>query len=106
MAQEVKDSALALLWFDPWPQNFCMLWVWPPKKKKKTVTSFPCFLVSCFLLGEALDQQLPEPLTGQEVPVTRMEASQGLGSSGGCGLEAEGSGQLRAGGIERINPEC
>ena len=47
MAQEVKDSELALLWFDPWPQNFCMLWVWP--KKKKTcdfISMFPSQLLS------------------------------------------------------------
>ena len=30
-------SDLSLLWlaFDPWPGNFCMLQVWPKKKKKK-----------------------------------------------------------------------
>ena len=26
----VKDSALSLQWlgFDPWPRNFCTMWVW------------------------------------------------------------------------------
>ena len=30
MAQPVKDPALSLLRhrFDPWPENFLMLWVW------------------------------------------------------------------------------
>ena len=35
----VKDPVLSLLWagsllwlwFNPWPRNFCMLWVWPKK---------------------------------------------------------------------------
>ena len=33
----IKDSALLLLWlgFNPWPRNFCIMWVWPKKKKKK-----------------------------------------------------------------------
>ena len=36
MAQWVKDPVLSLLWlrFAPWPGNFCMSQVWPPKKKK------------------------------------------------------------------------
>lgn len=29
MAQRVQDPALSLLWFEPWPWNFCMLRVWP-----------------------------------------------------------------------------
>ena len=45
MAQWVKDPALPLLWlrlllwcmFDPRPGSFCMLWVWPKKKKKKKI---------------------------------------------------------------------
>ena len=40
LAQWVKDLALSLLWlwlqlwcrFDPWPRNFCLLWVLPKKK--------------------------------------------------------------------------
>ena len=37
VAQRVKDPVLSLLWlrFDPWPWNFCMLWVQPKKKKGK-----------------------------------------------------------------------
>ena len=37
MAQWVKGTVLSLLWlrFDPWPWNFCMLWVGPKRKKKK-----------------------------------------------------------------------
>ena len=37
VAQWAKDPALQPLWcrFDPWPRNFCILWVWPKKKKKK-----------------------------------------------------------------------
>ena len=37
VAQQVKDLALSLLWhqFDPWPGNFCMLWVWPKQKQKQ-----------------------------------------------------------------------
>ena len=37
VAQQVKDSALSLLWggFEPWPWNFHMSQVWPKKKKKK-----------------------------------------------------------------------
>ena len=33
----LKDPALPELWlgFDPWPENFHMLWVWPQLKKKK-----------------------------------------------------------------------
>ena len=42
----VKDLALSLLWlgsqlwqeFDPWPLNFCMLWVWPKKGSNLTST--------------------------------------------------------------------
>ena len=36
MDQWIKDPALSLLWlgFDPWPWNFCMVWVWPKEKKK------------------------------------------------------------------------
>ena len=35
VAQRFKDLASSLLWcgFHPWPWNFCMLWVWPKKKK-------------------------------------------------------------------------
>ena len=41
--QQVKDQVLSLkqlgslLWcgFDPYPENFCMLWMWQKKKKKK-----------------------------------------------------------------------
>ena len=43
VAQQVKDSALSLLWlrllqwhrFDPWPQNFHVPWARPRGKKKK-----------------------------------------------------------------------
>ena len=37
MAQQIKDLALSLLWlgFYPWASNFCLLQVWPKKKKKK-----------------------------------------------------------------------
>ena len=39
VARWVKDPGLPLLWlwlllwceFDPWPGNFCVLWVWPTK---------------------------------------------------------------------------
>ena len=39
--QQVKDPALSLLWsllwhgFNPWSENFHMLWAQPKKKKKK-----------------------------------------------------------------------
>ena len=43
VAQWVKDLAVSVMWlgsvlwhgprFDPWPGNFCMLWVQPKKKK-------------------------------------------------------------------------
>ena len=34
VVQWLKDPVLSLLWhgFDPWPQNFCMVWAWPRKK--------------------------------------------------------------------------
>ena len=40
MCQQVEDPALSLqllrllpcLGVDPWPRNFCVLWVWPKKK--------------------------------------------------------------------------
>ena len=43
MAQRIKDQALSLHWlesllwhgFNPWPKNFCMLWMLEKKKKKK-----------------------------------------------------------------------
>ena len=43
MAQQVKNPALPLQWFesllwpgdDPWPENFHVPWVRPKKKKKK-----------------------------------------------------------------------
>ena len=37
VAQQVKDSALSLLWYEasPCPRNFFTLLVWPKKKKKK-----------------------------------------------------------------------
>ena len=37
VAQWVEDLALSLPWcgFDPWLGNFCMLQVWPEKKKKE-----------------------------------------------------------------------
>ena len=37
MVQQVKHSALSLLWlwFIPWPRNFCMPKEQPNKKKKK-----------------------------------------------------------------------
>ena len=51
MTQWVKDPALSLLWhwslpwlgFDPWPENFCMPWVWPQKmgKRKGEETAAP-----------------------------------------------------------------
>ena len=33
VAPWVKDLVLSLQWlrFDPWPGNFCVPWVWPPK---------------------------------------------------------------------------
>lgn len=33
----VRDLALSLPWpgFNPWPGNFCVMRVWPKKKKKK-----------------------------------------------------------------------
>ena len=33
VAQWVKDLALSLMWcwFDPWPGNFHMQWVWPKR---------------------------------------------------------------------------
>ena len=42
MVQRVKDLALSLLWlwvllwlrFDPWPENFHILWVQPEKERK------------------------------------------------------------------------
>ena len=42
VAQQVKNLALSMPWrgslqrcrFDPWPRNFCILWVQPKKKKK------------------------------------------------------------------------
>ena len=45
MAQHVKDPVLSLLWlrlslcfrFDPWPQNFHILWM-QPKKEKLIIT--------------------------------------------------------------------
>ena len=50
----VKDSALSLLWLglDPWPRNFCMLWVQPKKKKKKKkklLMSPPLIMTDCIL---------------------------------------------------------
>ena len=39
--QQVKDPALSLLWsllwhgFNPWSENFHMLWAQPKKKKKR-----------------------------------------------------------------------
>ena len=43
VVQQIEDPALSLLWlwsllwlrFDPWPRNFLMPRVWPPKKNKK-----------------------------------------------------------------------
>lgn len=34
---EDKDSPLSLLWlwFNPWSRNFCLLWAWPMKERKK-----------------------------------------------------------------------
>ena len=42
MAHPVKDLVLSSLWlglllwlgFNPWPGNFCILWVWPKKLKE------------------------------------------------------------------------
>ena len=58
VAQQGKDPVLSLLWhrFSPWPGNFCMVWVQPKKKKKKSNVFGFAYLIlqphSFFLLIE------------------------------------------------------
>ena len=57
MAQLVKDPALSWLWlwlllwlgFDPWPGNFCMLWVRLKINKHKEKPRFPGPAHPCLL---------------------------------------------------------
>ena len=49
VAQQVKDPALSLLWlwllpwcrFNPWPGNFFMPQMWPPKKEFRALPPSP-----------------------------------------------------------------
>ena len=52
MVQRVKDLVLSLLWFrlqvwhkfHPWPQDFCMLWVWPKRGKSNILQDIVIFV--------------------------------------------------------------
>ena len=72
MARQVKELMLSLPWlrlrsllgrrFNPWPRNFCMVWVHSQNKKKKEIDGVPT--VAQWLMNLTRNQEVAGSILG------------------------------------------